>query len=185
MEFFFELVEEVEGILALAVHLVDEHDDGRLAHTANGHQLARLRLHTLGTVNDDDGRVNGSERAEGIFGKVLVTGSVKDIDLIVIIVEFHHRGGHGDSALLLDVHPVGCSCLAYLVALDSACHLNLSAEEQELLGERGLTGVRVRDDGESSPAFYFLVHYFCYFVILLFRYSGMSSLIQASSESSQ
>jgi len=36
--------------------------------------------------------------------------------------------------------------------------LNLAAEEQEFLGKGGLTRIRVRYDGECSPAFYFLIH---------------------------
>ena len=40
-----------------------------------------------------------------------------------------------------------------LAALDRAGHLDGAAEQQQLLGERGLAGVRVRDDRErASPS---------------------------------
>ena len=48
LEFFLQFVEHVEGIAALTVHLVDEDDNRRIAHTAHFHQLAGLGLHTLG-----------------------------------------------------------------------------------------------------------------------------------------
>ena len=83
LQLLFELVEEVEGILALAVHFVDEDDDRCLAHTADSHQLARLGLDALGSVDDDDGAVDSRERAEGIFCEVLVTGGVEDVDLVL------------------------------------------------------------------------------------------------------
>ena len=47
-EFFLQFVEHVEGIATLTVHLVDEDDNRRIAHTAHFHQLAGLGLHTLG-----------------------------------------------------------------------------------------------------------------------------------------
>ena len=54
-QLLFQLVEQVEGVAALAVHLIDEDDDRRLPHAADRHQLARLSLHTLGTVDHNDG----------------------------------------------------------------------------------------------------------------------------------
>ena len=57
-QFLFQLVEQVEGVTTFTVHLVDEDDNGRLPHAANGHQLPRLSLHTLGTINHDDGRID-------------------------------------------------------------------------------------------------------------------------------
>src|SRR4051812_6504734 len=47
-----------------------------------------------------------------------------------------------------------------LAALDAARHLDRAAEQQQLLGQRGLAGVRMRDDGERAPAlcFFGLVH---------------------------
>jgi hypothetical protein len=46
-----DLVEELEGILALAVHLVDEGDDRHVAQAADLEQLAGLRLDALGGVD--------------------------------------------------------------------------------------------------------------------------------------
>ena len=89
LQLLFELVEEVERVLTFAVHLVDEDDYRRLAHAADRHELARLGFDTLGTVDNDDGRVDGGQGTEGIFGKVLVTRRVEDVDLVVIVVKLH------------------------------------------------------------------------------------------------
>ena len=54
----FQLVENLEGVPTLAVQLVNEDDNGSVAHAAHLHQAARLLLNALCTVNDDDYRVN-------------------------------------------------------------------------------------------------------------------------------
>ncbi len=163
-QFLLQLVQQVERVAALAVHLVDEDDDGSIPHAAHRHQFAGLRLHTLGSVHHDDGRVDSGQRAVGILGKVLVTRGVEDVDLVFhagtlgAVVELHDRGRDGDTALLLDVHPVRRSGLLNLVVLDGAGHLNLSAKQQELLSQCSLTGIRVRDNRKGSSTFYFLIH---------------------------
>ena len=164
LQFLFQFVEQVEGVAALTVHLVDEDDDGRLSHTADGHQLTCLRLHALGTVHHDDGGVNGCQRAEGILGEVLVTRRIEDVHLIFYvlplggIVELHHRGRHRDTALFLDVHPVGGGGLLDFVVLDGTCHLYLSAEQQEFLCQCRLSRIGVRYDRKCPSSFYLLIH---------------------------
>ena len=168
-QFLLQLVQQVERVAALTVHLVDEDDDGRIPHAAHRHQLAGLSLHTLRTVYHDDGRVDSRQRAVGILGKVLVTRGVEDVHLILYvralrsIVELHDRGRDGDATLLLDVHPVAGGGFLNLVVLDGTGHLNLSAKQQELLSQRGLTGIRVRDNRKGSSTFYFLIHIPLYF----------------------
>ena len=51
-----DLVEQVERIAALAVHLVDEGDDRDVAQPADLEQLAGARLDALGGVDHHDGR---------------------------------------------------------------------------------------------------------------------------------
>ena len=78
LQLFLQFVEQVEGVLALAVHLVDEDDDGRLPHAADFHELSCLSLDALGAVDDDDGAVDGRQGAEGVLREVLVTRCVED-----------------------------------------------------------------------------------------------------------
>src|SRR5574344_169812 len=91
-QLLFEFIKQVERITSLTVHLIDEDDDGGLTHTADGHQLTGLSLNTFRSVNDDDGGIDGCQRSERIFGKVLVTRGVKDVHLVALIVELHHGG---------------------------------------------------------------------------------------------
>ena len=148
-QFLLQLVEQVEGVTTLTVHLVDEDDDGRVAHATNIHQLACLRLYAFGTVDHDNRTVYSRQRAVGILGKVLVTWGIQNVHLIFNVlsvrgvVELHHRGRHRDTTLLLDVHPVGSSGLLNLIVLYSTSHLNLSSKKKELLSQRGFTRIGV------------------------------------------
>src|SRR5205085_7968786 len=69
-----------------------------------------------------------------------------------VMLEGHHRGRHRDAALALDRHPVGAGAPPFAARLDLAGELDRAAEQQELLGQRGLAGIGVRDDRESAPA---------------------------------
>ena len=77
---------------------------------------------------------------------------VENVDFISVVVELHHGGRYRDAALLFDFHPVAGRGLLNLVVLYGACHLDLPAEEQQLFGQRGLTGVGVRNDGKGPAA---------------------------------
>ena len=162
VEFGLELVEDVEGVAALAVHLVDEDDDRGVAHAADLHKAPCLGLHALGGVDDDDYRIDGGEGAEGILCEVLVARRVEDIDFIRAIVEAHDRGGHGDAALFLNLHPVGGGGLLYLVALHGSGHVYGATVEEQFLGQSCLAGVRVRDYGKGAPAGYFVFDFGCH-----------------------
>ena len=166
VKLLLQLVQEVEGVLALAIHLVDEDDHRRLAHTAHFHEFARLGLNAFGAVDHNDARVHSRECAEGVLGKVLVTRSVEDVDFIGLgspfgsVIELHDRSGNTDAALLFNLHPVGGGGLLDFVALDGTGHLNLTAEKQQLLGECRLARIGMRDDGKGASAFYFRIHNF-------------------------
>ena len=166
MELFFQLVEQIEGIAPFAVHLVDVDNHGRLAHAAHFHEFARLRFDTFGAVDHDDGRIYCCQGAERILGEILVTGCVENVHFVAFVVELHDRSSDRDTALLLDFHPVGGGGFLNLVVFDGAGHLNLSTEEEELFGEGGFTGVRVRNDGEGTPTFDFGIHHIGVLLIL-------------------
>ena len=94
-----------------------------------------------------------------------MTRGVEDVDLVGSgigtfggIVKLHDGGGDGDTALLLYVHPVGCGGLLDFVVFYGTGYLYLSTEKEEFLGEGGLAGIRVGDDGECATAGYFGVH---------------------------
>ncbi len=102
-----DLVEELERIARLAVHLVDEGDDRNVAQAADLEQLARARLDALGGVDHHDGGIDRGQRAIGVLGEVLVARRVEQVEDAVAVFERHHRGDDRDAALALDAHPVG------------------------------------------------------------------------------
>jgi hypothetical protein len=57
----------------------------------------------------------------------------------------------GDAALLLHGHPVAGGVREALAGLDGAREVDWRPVEQQLLGQRRLAGVGVRDDGEGTP----------------------------------
>ena len=97
--------------------------------------LARLRLDALRSVDDDDDRIDGRERAVGVLCEVLVAGGVENIDLASRVFEAHHGRGHRNASLALDLHEVGRGALLDLVALDGSGHVDRAAEEQQFLRE--------------------------------------------------
>ena len=71
---------------------------------------------------------------------------------MVVVVERHHRSSDGDTTLFLNLHPVGSSSLLDLVRLDRTRHMNSTSEQQEFLGKRCFTRIRVTDDCERSSS---------------------------------
>ena len=140
------------GSRRLAVELVDEGDDRDVAQPADLEQLPGARLDALGGVDHHHRGIDRGQRAVGVLGEVLVARRVEQVEDQVVVFEGHHRGDDRDAALALDRHPVGLGRAAVALGLDVAGELDRAAEQQQLLGQRGLAGVRMRDDGEGAPA---------------------------------
>jgi hypothetical protein len=151
-ELLLDLVQYLERVARLAVHLVDEGDDRDVAQPADLEELQRARLDALGAVDDHDGEVDRRERAVGVVGEILMAGRIQQVEDVFAILERHHRGHDRDAALALDLHPVGPRLDAVLLGLHLAGELDRAAEQQQLLGQRRLARVRVGDDGECAPA---------------------------------
>ena len=66
--------------------------------------------------------------------------------------EGHGRGRDRDAALLLHLHEVRAGAPRLALGADLAGHLDRAAVEQELLGQRRLARVGVRDDREGAAA---------------------------------
>ena len=98
--------------------------------------------------------------------------SVEDIHFVLNIlslgsvVELHHRRGDGDTTLLLNVHPVAGGRLLNLIAFHGTGNLYLSAKEQELLCQRGLTGIGVRNNCKRSSSFDLLIHRIIFTILM-------------------
>ena len=147
-----DVLHQLKGVAGFAVHLVDEGKDGDVAQGAHLEQLDGLGLDALCGVDDHDGGVRRHQGAVGILREVLMARGVQNVHALAGVVELQHRGGDGNTALLLDVHPVGNSVLGALLALDGTGLVDGSAVQQQLFGQRGLAGVGMADDRKRPAA---------------------------------
>ena len=147
-----DLVQQLDGVLRLAVHLVDEGDDRDVAQPADLEQLQGLGLDPLGGVQNHDRGVGGRERAVGVFREVLVARGVQQVEHQACVVEGHDAGRDGDPALAFDLHPVRPGPAVLATGPHRAGRADRAARQQQVLGQRRLAGVRVGDDGEGAPA---------------------------------
>ena len=91
-----------------------------------------------------------------------MAGGVQNVDAIAAIFKLQHRGGDGDTSLLLNLHPVRHRMPCGGLALDAARQVDSPAVKQELFRQGGLARVRMGDNGESTPPVYFfciLIHW--------------------------
>ena len=146
-----DLVQEIERVARLSVELVDEGDDRDVAQPAHLEELARARLDAARGVQHHDRGVDRRQRAVGVLRKVLVARRVEQVVDAVAVLEGHHRGDDGDAALLLDAHPVRPRLPPVGLRAHLARELDGAAEQQQLLGQRRLAGIGMRDDGEGPP----------------------------------
>ena len=146
-----DLVEQLQRVAAGPVVLVEEGDDRQVAGPAHLEQLEGLGLDALGHVEHHDRGVGGGQDPVGVLREVAVTRGVEQVDHVVPVGELQHRRGDGDAPLLLHRHPVRGGLAPPGPRLDRPRLGHRPGVEQELLGERGLAGVGVADDGEGSP----------------------------------
>jgi hypothetical protein len=152
-ERLLDLVEKVERLAGFAVELVDEGDDRDVAHATDLEQLLGARFDTACGVDHHDGGVDGGQRAIGVVGEVFVARRVEQVEDGAAVFERHDGRDDGDAAGLFDGHPVRARGAAVPLGLDLSGKLDRAAEQQQLFGERRLTGVGMRDDRErAAPA---------------------------------
>ena len=147
-----DLVEQIERVARLAVELVDEGRDRHVPQAADLEQFSGLRLDALGGVENHDGRVDGGQCAVGVFAEVLVAWRVEQVEAVASIAEGHDRRADRDAPFALDLHPVRTGPPRLAARFHGTGKLNRARVEKELLGERRLARVRVRDDGERPAS---------------------------------
>jgi hypothetical protein len=86
----FDFVHQLQRMQRRPIDLVDEGEDRRVLLTTDLEELQGLRLDPAGTIEDHDGAVHRGQRAIGVFGKVLVTGGVEQVQLIAVVGKGHH-----------------------------------------------------------------------------------------------
>src|SRR6185436_18490108 len=101
-----DLIEGALEVGADAVHLVDEADPRHAVLVGLTPDGFRLRLDAGDRVEHGDGAVEDAQRALDFGGEVDVAGGVDDVDAVIAPETGGRRGGDGDAALLLLLHPV-------------------------------------------------------------------------------
>ena len=85
------LIEQVDGRAALAIELVDEGHDGRVAQPADLHELDGSLFDTLGAVDDHERTIYRGQRAVRVFREVLVARRIQQVHDRVPIRKLHDR----------------------------------------------------------------------------------------------
>jgi len=146
-----QLVHEVErlvhdpvGARRIAIHLV--HDDDRLQPLREGlaRDEARLGHRTFDRVDEQQHAVHHRKHALDLAAEVRVAGRVDDVDVHAAIVHRRVLREDGDAALALEVVGIHHALDHVLVGGEGAGLL------QELVDERGLAVVDVRDDRDVA-----------------------------------
>jgi hypothetical protein len=158
----FQLVHEIERIARRAIQLVHEGEDRHAAAAADFEQFSSLCFDAFAGVDDHDDAIDSGEHAIGVLGKILMARGVEQVDEEAVVFELEDCGADGDAALTLQLHPVGGRRALLLAGGYGAGQLHRAAIEQELLSQRGLAGVWMRDDrkGATTGDFFFVGHGF-------------------------
>ena len=80
LDFVDDLINELQGLAAHAVPLIDHSDDGQAAGLADAEELEGLGLEALGGVDKHDCRIYRGEHAVGVFRKVRVAWGINQVD---------------------------------------------------------------------------------------------------------
>ena len=146
-------LDSLQEVGAATVHLIDVAETGyAILLSLTPYGLA-LRLYAGNGVEGLDGTVEDAERALHLSGKVDVSGSVDQVELILLIPIGPEGGGagggDGDTTLLLLLHPVHRSgTLVHLTDL-----VDQSGVVEDTLRGGSLTGIDVSHDTDITCEF--------------------------------
>ena len=147
-----DVFHQLKGVAGFAVHLVDEGEDGDVTQGADLEQLDGLGLNALCRIDDHDSGVRCHQGTVGILREVLMARGIQNVHALACIVELQDRGSDRNTALLLDVHPVGHSVLGALLALNGTGLIDGSTVQQQLFGQGRFAGIGVADDRKRPAA---------------------------------
>ena len=141
-----DVVDAFEEVGADLVHLVDEHDARDVVLVGLAPHRLGLGLDALVAVEHADGAVENAQAALDLDREVDVAGRIDDVQPFLAPEAGGRRGGDGDAALLLLLHPIhGGGAL-----MDLADLVRLAGVIEDPLGRRRLPGIDVRHDAEIA-----------------------------------
>src|SRR5690554_1613654 len=158
LEDLFDLTHQLERIARGAIKLIDERDDGDSAHPADVEKLLSLRLDALRRIDDHDGRIGRHECAIGILAEIVVAGGIEEVPADSFVLELEDGRCDADASLLFELHPIACRRLFGFARFNGSGRMDGASVKEELFGEGGLTGVRMRDDREGASPMVFVSH---------------------------
>ncbi len=151
-EHFFDLGHDLERVPTVPIHLVHEGEDRDAAELADFAELSGLRLHAARCVDQHHGAVRRHQRPVGVLAEVTMARRVEDVDAVALELEVENGARHRDAALLLELEPIARGVSRSLLRAHGARFPHGAAVEQQLLRQRRLAGVRMRDDREGGEA---------------------------------
>src|SRR5450432_1197272 len=131
-----------------AIHFIDETDARNAILVGLPPDGFGLRLHAGNGIEHADRAIKHAQRAFHFHGEIDVTGSVNNVDAILLVEAIPTGGsggaGDGDAALALLLHPVHGGG-AFVHRPDFVGHAGV---EQNTFRRRGFTRVNVRHDSD-------------------------------------
>jgi len=140
--------QHASGVGTGPVDLVHEEQHRQLQPLQRAHQHAGLRLHALDGGDDQDHAVQDAQHPLHLGDEVGVAGSVEQVDGDVADAERRDRGPDRDAALPLERQRIGLGG----TRIDAADLVDGTGGEQQPLGERGLSGVYMRQDAKVEQS---------------------------------
>ena len=137
------IVEQLEGVVRVTVHLIDKGKNRNMAHDTDLEQLARLCLYSFGCIDDHHGRICRHQGTVRILREILMSRCVQNIDAVAVIIKLQNRRRDRNTTLLLDLHPVGHRMPCGRLSLYGTGQIDRSAVQQKLLCQGRLTCIRV------------------------------------------
>ncbi len=134
---------------AHAVHLVDEAHARDAVLVGLAPDSLRLRLDARDGIEDDHPAVEHAQRPLDLDGKVDVAGRIDDVDAVALPLSRGRRGGDGDTALALLLHPVHRGS----ALVDFADLVGPAGVVEDALGGGRFARVDVGNDADISCAF--------------------------------
>ena len=90
-QYFFQFFQQIKGLPAITVQLVDEGEDRDIAVLNHFKEFFGLGLDTLGRVHNHHGRIHGHQGPIGILGEILVPRRIQNIDPLARVIKLHDR----------------------------------------------------------------------------------------------
>ena len=143
LEALFQLLQHGVEIRSFLVHLVDEHGSGLVAVVQSSPELQGLDLDAELGIDDHQGRLAGTEGADGLANETRGSRSIQKIDLPVIPVKGDEGGMDGNLLRDFLVREIAYS----LAAFHRGRLVQGSRLKQELLDQRRLSCTVVPDNG--------------------------------------